>query len=179
VLSVVFVALALGLSNFAVAIGIGLSGVDRALRWRVGVVFGAFEAGMPIVGLLVGQHVAGTFGSASHLVAGLLLIATGAYTLYQAHRAGDEPSAPTHRTATLIPTGLALSIDNLVVGFALGTRDVPLPLAVAVIATVSVAMSLAGLELGARLGTRVERHSDQIGGAILVAVGIAITIGLL
>ena len=53
------VALSLGLSNFAASIGIGISGVDARTRWRVGLVFGLFEAGMPIVGLLLGRGLAG------------------------------------------------------------------------------------------------------------------------
>ena len=46
-LSVLAVALAMGLSNLAAATGIGIAGVDRRLRWRVGIVFGLFEALMP------------------------------------------------------------------------------------------------------------------------------------
>ncbi len=43
-------------------------------------------------------------------------------------------------------------MDNLAVGFALGAYRVSLPVAALVIGAVSVAMSLAGLELGARIG---------------------------
>jgi manganese efflux pump family protein len=68
VLAVLLVALSLGLSNFAAAIGIGISGIDARTRWRVGVVFGLFEAGMPIVGLLLGRSLAGTLGGAALMV---------------------------------------------------------------------------------------------------------------
>ncbi len=44
---------------------------------------------------------------------------------------------------------------------------------------VSVGMSLAGLELGHRLGRRVEEWSEEIGGAVLILVGIAIAVGIL
>lgn len=71
-------------------------------------------------------------------------------------------------------TGAALSIDNLVVGFALGTYKVSIALAVIVIAVVSVGMSLVGLEIGARLGASVEKWSSEIGGLVLILVGIAI-----
>src|SRR5580704_4374709 len=50
VLALVLVALSLGLSNFAAAIGIGVVGTDARTRVRVGVVFGIFEAGMPVLG---------------------------------------------------------------------------------------------------------------------------------
>lgn len=82
----ILVAAALGLSNFAAAIGIGLSGVHVKVRVRVAVVFGAFEAGMPLLGLYLGRELARSFGSSSSYVGGGLLVATGAYTLFQARR---------------------------------------------------------------------------------------------
>lgn len=69
-LALALVALSLGLSNFAAAIGIGVAGVDARTRVRVGVVFGIFEAGMPILGLALGRSLASTLGHATHWVGG-------------------------------------------------------------------------------------------------------------
>jgi putative Mn2+ efflux pump MntP len=79
----------------------------------------------------------------------------------------------------LVVTALALSIDNLAVGFALGTYHVDLALAAAVIGAVSVALSLVGLELGARIGTRTGRWGELLGGLVLIAVGAAVAAGLI
>jgi manganese efflux pump family protein len=79
----------------------------------------------------------------------------------------------------LIVSAVALSIDNLTVGFALGTYHVGLAVAAAVIGGVSVAMSLAGLELGARIGTVAGRHGELAGGLVLIGVGAAGAAGLL
>jgi putative Mn2+ efflux pump MntP len=62
------VSLSLGLSNFAAAIGIGLSGVSARIRLRTGLAFGLFEAGMPILGLVVGRTFADRLGETGHLV---------------------------------------------------------------------------------------------------------------
>ena len=48
-----------------------------------------------------------------------------------------------------------VSIDNLAIGFALGAAHVNVLLAAAVIGVVSVGLTLAGLELGRRLGLRL------------------------
>jgi putative Mn2+ efflux pump MntP len=40
-------------------------------------------------------------------------------------------------------------------------------------------MSLIGLELGNRLGAHVEAWSEELGGAVLIGVGVAIATGLL
>lgn len=178
-LAVLLVAGSLGLSNFAASIAIGIAGVDRQLRTRVALAFGVFEAGMPILGLLLGHGVAHDLGSRAHIVGGALLIATGAFTIAQAVRTTDAaPSALNLRRGRLWLLAAGLSIDNLIVGFALGACNVSIVLAVTVIAVVSVAMSLMGLELGDRLGARVENNGELLAGIVLVGVGIAIATGL-
>jgi len=64
VLALLLVAFSLGLSNFAAAIGIGVAGTGARTRLRVGILFGLFEAGMPILGLVLGRGLASTLGSA-------------------------------------------------------------------------------------------------------------------
>ena len=49
----------------------------------------------------------------------------------------------------------------------------------AVFGVVSILMSLFGLELGHRVGTRVEEWSEEIGGGVLILVGVAIGAGVL
>jgi putative Mn2+ efflux pump MntP len=172
-------AVALGLSNFAAAIGIGLSGIDRRVRVRVAIVFGAFEAAMPIIGLALGRSLATPLGSAGRYVGGALLIATGLYTAWRASSAAPNDARRVQALGPLVLTGAALSVDNLIVGFALGATNVSLPLAVLLVASVSIGLSLLGLELGNRLGSVVERRSGELGGAALVVVGIAIISGAL
>jgi manganese efflux pump family protein len=181
VLALLLVALALGLDNLAASIGIGLSGIDARTRLRVALIFGTFETGMPILGLLLGHSLSATLGSATRWLGAALLIATGAYAVIQALRERDSQenhSQDGQRTGRLLVTGAALSIDNLAVGFALGTLHVSLVLAVIVIGAVSIAMSLAGLELGSRIGSTVGERGELIGGLVLVGVGIGIAAGV-
>jgi len=184
VLAVVLVALSLGLSNFAASIGIGISGVDARTRWRVGVVFGLFEAGMPVVGLLLGRSLAGTLGGATRWVGAALLIATGSYAVVQSLRSrgqidDDNREVPSQRTGRLLLTGAALSVDNLAVGFALGAYHVSLIAAAVTIGAVSVGLSLLGLEFGNLLGAKTGENGELLGGAVLIGVGIAIAAGVL
>ena len=90
------------------------------------------------------------------------------------------PAAPAgQRTGRLLVTGAALSIDNLAVGFALGTFHLNLVVAAIVIGAVSVTLSLIGLELGSRIGTRTGERGELIGGLVLIGVGAVIAAGLL
>jgi putative Mn2+ efflux pump MntP len=175
VVKLVLVALSVGLSNFAASVGLSLGGVDAALRLRVALLFGLFEGGMPVVGLLVGEHLASTLGGSSRYIGGGLLVATGLY----AGLSRKQPSGADARTGRLALTAAALSVDNLMVGFALGTLKVSLPVAAVVMAGVSVGLSLVGLEIGARLGKRVERYGEELGGGVLVVVGVLILTGIM
>lgn len=171
--ALLLVAVALGLSNFAASIGLGAGGASAA---RVAVVFGAFEAGMPVAGLALGDSLARSLGQGAHWLGGGLLIAVGGYALL------PRASAPQSRTALgpLLLTGFALSLDNLAAGFALGAYHVAFWIAAVVIGVVSVAMSLIGLRLGARLGRLASaRASELAAGAVLIAVGAAMAAGAL
>ena len=188
-IALLLVAVSLGLSNFAASVGIGVAGRDGRTRLRVALVFGAFETTMPIIGLLLGHGLAGALGRAAHWIGAGLLIATGLYALAQARRgAGREADAtqagPAGQTiGGLLVTGLALSIDNLAVGFALGAYRVSFTVAAIVIGAVSVALSLLGLEIGARIGARIGiragNRGEIIGGVVLIGVGIAIAAGVI
>jgi len=180
-LALLLLAVAVGLSNFAASIGIGVSGVSRSVRIRVGVVFGLFEAGMPVAGLVLGRSLAADLGQAARWLGAGVLIAVGVAGLVQAWRSrdADASSRPTHvwRTGRVLISGLALSSDNLAAGFVLGAYHTGLPVAAAVFGVVSVAMSLAGLELGARIGIATGDRSELIASAMLIAVGTAIAAG--
>jgi putative Mn2+ efflux pump MntP len=290
VLALFLVAASVGMSNLAASIAIGVSGVDARTRLRVGLIFGAFEAGMPVLGLLIGEQTAASLGHAARWVGAGLLTAVGLYALASAARAGrpaqadeswdvqahgpasgqaHENNAPVRgqaqahaqvrgaaqesvqvqaegpaqvrgaaqesvqvqaegpaqvqgqaqahahfrgqgwgepghqgdassgtgptaaqnsgstgqvqppRIIHLLVSGLALSLDNLVVGFALGTYHTSIALGVIVIGAVSVVMSLIGLELGASIGNWAGRRGEQLAGVMLISVGIAIASGAL
>jgi putative Mn2+ efflux pump MntP len=181
VLALALVAASLGLSNFGAAIGIGISGTSARTRLQVGIIFGLFETGMPIAGLALGHGLAHTLGHSTRWISAGLLIATGAWTLVQAVRADREaaPAPDAQRSARLIITGLALSVDNLAVGFALGAFHVRLAVAAVTIGAVSVALSLLGLELGAQIGARAGQRGELLGALVLIAVGAALATGLL
>jgi manganese efflux pump family protein len=167
------VSLSLGLSNFAAAIGIGLSGVDASTRLKTGLIFGFFEALMPILGLLLGSQLAGLLGDIGTYVGAGLLILTGGYTLWQTRKQASggrqrNEQQRVQRVPRLLLTGFALSLYH-----------VPLLLAALVIAATSVGMSLIGLELGHKLGAWIERGSELFGGVVLILVGLALAFHLL
>jgi manganese efflux pump family protein len=181
VLPLLLVAASVGLSNLAAAVGIGFGGVTWRTRLRVGLVFGAFEAGMPIVGLVIGAGLATGIGQIARWVGAALLIILGGSTVVRALRQprGQARGANSDRLGRLLISAFALSLDNLAAGFALGAMHVGLAEGAIVIGLVSVVLSLTGLELGGRIGASAGRRGEQLGGAILVGVGVALAAGAL
>ena len=137
---------------------------------------------MPIVGLLIGHRVAGILGHKATTFGGVLLGLTGLYSLVESirqPRKEDRPRSPAvNGWGRLAIAGAALSIDNLVVGLALGTT-VNVVVAAIVIGSVCVAMSLIGLELGGRIGDWLGPSTELLGGVVLIAVGVAVGTGVL
>jgi putative Mn2+ efflux pump MntP len=178
VLALLVVAVSVGLDNFGASVGIGVTGIDRTARLRIALVFGVFEAAMPVIGLLIGHSVARRLGTAADPVGGVLLGLAGSYIIFT-EVFGNSPPRQIHKSKELILIAAALSIDNLVIGFALGTYRVEIALAAVVFATVSVALTLTGLEIGDRIGEKFGSRSELIGGVALIIVGVAIGAGLL
>jgi putative Mn2+ efflux pump MntP len=175
--ALIVAAIAVGLSNFGAAISIGLSGTAAATRIRVGVVFGVFEAGMPLVGLLLGHSTAQILGEIARYVGGALLVLMGSWQLLHTARTRGMTSLPSTGIWRLLVTGFALSLDNLVVGFTLGIQHAPLVEAISVFAAVSVALSLLGIELGRRLSSAIKYGVEYVAGFVLVAVGLLVAVG--
>ncbi len=175
-LALLLVAASVGASNFAASVAIGVAGVDARIRLRVGLVFGLFEAGMPVVGLAMGAQAAGRSARRGHWLAAALLIGVGLYGLFGPTR--DESGRRQRRCGRkLLLGGLILSLDNLVVGFALGSTHTSILLGALVIGVVSVGLSLIGLELGARIGDKAGERGEQLAGLMLISVGVAIATG--
>jgi putative Mn2+ efflux pump MntP len=180
-ITLLLVGLSVGLGNFAASVAIGLGGVSQSLRMRVALTFGLFETGMPIIGLLIGNQIAGELGGKANIVGGLLLGLTGAYLIISALRNIDntEVQKASHSWGKLLIAGLSLSIDNLIIGFSLGTRHQPLLLAALIIGITSIAMSLLGLQIGNKLSNKIEKYSEFVSGLILMMLGLAIGFKLL
>ena len=135
---------------------------------------------MPALGLLLGHQLSWLFGGYGKYVGGAILILTGAYTIFQERVVKkDQTQRQEMSSRGLLLTALALSIDNLAVGFALAVYPVDVWLAALTFGVVSIVMSLVGLEVGHHLGKRVEEWSEEIGGGVLILVGVLIAVGVL
>jgi putative Mn2+ efflux pump MntP len=95
--------------------------------------------------------------------------------VWEALHPGEEQEAG-HRVSVreLLVLGVATSIDALAVGISLAFLDVAILEAAAIIGVTTFALSLGGVYLGHRAGSRFRGPAEVTGGLILIGIGIRV-----
>lgn len=161
----------LALDSFAVAAALALGGLSRRERVRLSVAFPAFEVVMPLVGLGVGRATAAAVGEPARYAAAAIVVVLGATMLVER---GEETAQRFRRARgmALVLLGLAISLDELALGFTIGLLRLSLPLALALIAAQAIVACQLGLALGSRLGETTTDVAGRLAGALLIVIGI-------
>ncbi len=171
-IKLVVVALSLALDVFAVSIGVGVHGVERSMKIRIGISFACAEILMNCIGAALGLVVGELVGNVAGYFGFVALLGVGLYMVYEAKRdLGDRPRMDLSRGWGLIVASLSISLDSLGIGFSILYIGVPLVASLIVIGVVSIAATTLGLSLGRRLGTRVEDSAELLGGVLLALTG--------
>jgi len=170
----------LGLDTFALAAALGLAGLTGRDRLRVALVFTTFEAGMPILGFLVGRVAGGFLGQWAGYVGIAFLLLAGALLLRpSASEAGEqrrlELLARARGLAILI-LGLSISLDELTIGFSAGLLGLSLLVTVIWVGVQAFLATQLGVRLGARLGEEIRERAEWIAGVALIAVALVLLV---
>ncbi len=161
--------MAMGLNNALAAVALGTIGLRRGLQVQIALLFGLFEAVMPIVGLLVGHAATGLLGGQARWLGIGVLGVMGLYLLFKTTAETSKP-IPNNLGWKSLTLAIVLSLDNLTVGIGLGMLQVRLMEAAVVFGVVSVGMSLTGLELGRFMGKTLSLSADRLSGVVLLLV---------
>jgi putative Mn2+ efflux pump MntP len=176
VAKLVALVLPLGLDTFAVAAALGTIGVSASNRLRISLLFTAFEAGMPLIGLALGAPLGQAIGEAADYVAIGVLLAFGVYTLLAADHRERETLVRLTQTGGIgaIFLGVSISLDELAIGFTLGLLGVPAGLVIVLIALQAFIVTQLGLRLGDRLSERLREGAERLAGVALTGLGIVL-----
>ena len=170
-------ALALAMDAFAVALGTGtvLARLTGRHLFRLGFHFGLFQALMPVIGWLAGQTIIQWVSAWDHWIAFGLLGLIGSRMIYEACSDSEKPEDrdPT-RGLSLVMLSIATSIDALAVGFSLSVIGVSIWLPALVIGLVAGALTVAGMLVGDRIGSRWGNRVEILGGLVLITIGIKV-----
>ncbi|WDL95988.1 manganese efflux pump MntP [Alicyclobacillus sp. ALC3] len=165
----VMLALALALNNSIAAIALGSAGISRKRQFATAVLFALFEALMPVLGVALGEGAARLIGAPARYAGIVVLVGAGVYSLLQMRT--DSHSETKHDLSgfRLVVLSVAMSLDNLTVGFGLGMFHVSLVESAFVFGAVSLVMTFVGLELGRWIGRAVRLSTDLLTGLVLIA----------
>ncbi|HEX8248509.1 MAG TPA: manganese efflux pump MntP family protein [Pyrinomonadaceae bacterium] len=178
-----FLALGLAMDAFAAAVANG----SAARRWRwaeafqLAVLFGFFQALMPVIGWAAALNFKEQIQSFDHWLAFVLLSAIGGKMIYDDLKTDDDAADEGKKAAqsggilSLLVLAVATSIDALAVGFSLTFLDSILT-PVFTIGAVTFALSLAGVYLGHRYRHFGRGKARLLGGLVLIGIGIKILI---
>lgn len=166
----------LGTDSAALCTGIGAGGrLTLRRRLTIAGTLTAFEAGMPVVGVLLAGVIGDALGDSARWIGGALLVALGLYML----RSDDAESGPAPiGVGALIVAGLAVSIDEIAVGVSLGLGGVNVPVLVSTIGVIVFTATMAGLTLGGLLSAHAER-AGKLAAYALMALGVLLAVGIL
>lgn len=176
--------LAVGLSMDATAVAAAKGFAAQELRpthvLKTSLMFGGFQAGMPVLGWVVGSRFASSIEAWDHWIAFALLGGIGAKMILDVVRdngEGDEAKQAAHFGFwSLFVLAVATSIDALVAGLTLPLMAVPIALAAALIGLTTAGLSAAGAHAGRKLGARIGRKLDVVGGLLLIGLGTKILV---
>lgn len=183
IIELIFLSIGLAMDAFAVSICKGLEMPVTNYK-RAGIIalfFGAFQAGMPVIGYLLGSRFQKYIESADHWIAFALLALIGGQMVYEAFRKEESSTgiegndSDIFSIKQLIILSIATSIDALAVGitFALleGTN---IFLSAGMIGVITFIISFAGVVIGNKFGNKYEKKAQFAGGIILIAIGLKI-----
>lgn len=180
-IALLLLALALAADAFAVSVARGAGGqhsLGRALE--TGLVFGAAQGIMPLLGWGLGAVFAGWIEAFDHWIAFGLLTFLGVRMLTAAFSADEEDVVEGARTSgrehwlALGAAAVATSIDAAAAGLTLDLFGYPVWFACAVIASVTAALCVPGYWFASRIGGRYGRLAEGVGGVVLVGLGAKI-----
>ncbi|MBP1992577.1 manganese efflux pump MntP [Paenibacillus eucommiae] len=171
-LTILIMAIALGMDAFSIGIGIGMRGIRLRDVLKISIVVGLFHILMPLMGMFMGQYVSSLLGNVATAMGGLLLILLGCHMIYSSFRGGNVPSFD-HRTFWgLLIFSLSVSIDSFSVGVSLGMFATDIMLTMLLFGAFGGLLSIAGLMLGRHMGSWIGDYGEAIGGIILLAFGL-------
>jgi putative Mn2+ efflux pump MntP len=166
----------LGLDTLTVAVSLGIAGIGRRNRFRVGASFATFEGGMPLVGFVAGRLISGATGDIASWVGIVVLFAVGAYMVSESFSGEDEPNFSIDTWRGLLLTSLSVSLDELAIGFSMGALGLPIVLAVVLIAAQAFLLTFVGTALGNRIGERLAERAEMVAGVVLAGLALVLVV---
>lgn len=172
-ISIVIMALAIGMDAFSVSLGLGMQRMRLKKIAYIGLVVGIFHIIMPFIGIIVGKLISAQIGQWTTLAGGLLLFGIGAHMLFSAFNHEIGKVIQTTGTGLFI-FAFSVSIDSFSVGLSLGLSEVQTALTLILFGVSSMVLTWGGMLIGRKVRGFLGAYSEILGGSILCGFGLYI-----
>lgn len=178
------ISIGVGLSMDAFAVSIYKGLCQRKMSWKktiiVGIYFGVFQAIMPLIGYFLGSQFAGFISSFSHWLAFFLLLFIGLNMIKESKQVRQEEIQCDIKGElelnfkNMIILAIATSIDALAVGISFALLKINILYAISIIGITTFIISIIGVFIGFKFGSKYKSKSEITGGLILIIIGFKI-----
>lgn len=197
ILDILLLAVALSMDAVAVSMSNGMTDPKASLKRSLlpALLFGLFQAAMPLIGYFITEAVSGafreSFETASARVAFILLAFIGGKMIIDSikerkeeHEAGEVPESEkrTLSVGEMFVQAIATSIDALAVGISLKMAAMgeglfpPIGWSVTIIGCTTFLLSAIATKAGKMIGNKLADKAEILGGIVLVCIGLKILI---
>lgn len=177
-LEIILIAIGLAMDAFAVSVCKGLKMTDRIdfkYALIIALFFGVFQAGMPLIGWIMGIQFESYITSIDHWIGFILLVFIGAKMIYEAFGSNEDDGEIKYDLKEITLLAVATSIDALAVGITFAFMDnVNIWSSILYIGLITFALSVVGVIIGNKFGMRFKTKAEVAGGVILILIGVKI-----
>jgi putative Mn2+ efflux pump MntP len=175
--TIFLIAISLSFDTFAVSISSGLilRKIDFFNATKIAVTLAVFQAAMPVMGWLAGSGIKTYAESFDHWIAFGTLALLGGKMIYESFKTDPEDrSFNPLNIRVMIGMAIATSIDALIVGFSFALLNYKIVVSIGIIGAVTYIVAMLGMLFGKKIGARMGRRMEILGGLMLILIGIKI-----
>lgn len=176
IIELFLIAFGLSMDAFAVAVckGLALKKIKPRHCIKAGLLFGGFQALMPLIGYFCGYWFRDYISAFDHWIAFVLLAILGAKMIMEALSDKDEETDSAMDFKNMLVLAVATSIDALAAGISFAFLDVNIWWAIGFIGCITFILSGIGIKIGSIFGAKFKSKAEILGGLILIIMGIKI-----
>lgn len=171
IISIVLLAVALGLDGFSVCLGLGLQNLRLKRIAIIGITIGFFHFVLPFAGMIIGKVISTKITIFAMLISGSLLFFLGIYMIFSTFSHRKQPPINPYGIK-LISLAFIVSLDSFPVGISLGLIGLKTIFLVVFFGLITMILSWLGLLIGKKASTLLGTYSERIGGLILSMFGL-------
>lgn len=172
---VFIIGIGLMFDTFAVSVSIGVQ--EKNIKFKealkISSIFAVFQGGLPFAGWLAGKQFSKIISDYDHWVAFTILCIIGLKMIIEAIK-NDNESINIKNFFKIIILSLATSIDAFSIGFSFALLSFGIILACIIFGLQTGFTGMLGMLIGKKVGTKLGRRSEILGGLILIGLGFKI-----